>query len=64
MNIEKYKKLLNLTAEKRKVEYMAKRRGNEFFFTYDEKTKLRAINAKIDRILEAIPKEAIPQTIF
>lgn len=64
MNLEKYKKLLNLITEKRQIESWAKRRGNEFFFTYDEKSKLRAINAKIDRILEATPKEATPQTIF
>lgn len=61
---EKYKKLITLVAEKRKIEGWAKRRGNEFFYTYDEKSKLRSINAKIDRILEGQPKEATPQTIF
>lgn len=63
-SIEKYKKLVALIAEKRKIEEWAKRRGNEFFYTYDEKSNLRSINAKIDRILEAQPKEAKPQTIF
>lgn len=63
-SIEKYKKLVALIAEKRKIEEWAKRRGNEFFYTYDEKSKLRSINTKIDRILEAQPKEAKPQTIF
>lgn len=61
---EKYKKLISLVAEKRKIEMWAKRRGNEFYFTYDEKAKLRAINAKLDKFIENQPKESTPQTIF
>lgn len=64
MIAEKYKKLITLIAEKRQIESRAKRRGSEFSFTYDEKAKIRNINAKIDRILESQPKEATPQTIF
>ena len=64
MQIEKYKKLLELTIEKRKVEDWAKRRGGEFFYTVDEKAKLRGINAKIDRLIESQPAEAIPQKMF
>lgn len=62
--IEKYKKLIVLVAEKRRIENWAKRRGNEFYFTFDEKAKIRGINAKIDRLLDNQPKEPIPQTIF
>lgn len=64
MQIEKYKKLLELTIEKRKVEDWSKRRGGEFHYTVDEKAKLRAINAKIDRVIESQPAEAIPQKMF
>lgn len=62
--IETHKKLFTLVAEKRRIELWAKRRGNEFFYTYDEKSKLRSINEKIDRILESQPKEATPQKLF
>lgn len=64
MNPETNKKLYTLIAEKRRIEKWAKRRGNEFFFTYDEKSKLRSLNEKIDRIIEAQPKEATPQKLF
>lgn len=63
-SIEKHKKLIALVAEKRQIENWAKRRGNEFSFTYDEKAKIRSINIKLDRILDTQPKEATPQTIF
>lgn len=62
--IEKYKKLVALIAEKRQIEIWAKRRGNEFFYTFDEKIKIRALNSKIDRMLDNQPKEPITQTIF
>ena len=62
--IEKYKKLVALIAEKRKIENWAKRRGNEFFYSFDEKIKIRVLNSKIDRILDNQPKEPITQTIF
>lgn len=64
MIAEKYKKLITLIAEKRQIENWAKRRGNEFSFTYDEKAKIRNINAKIDRIIESQQKQATPQSIF
>ncbi len=64
MTPEKSKKLLELTKEKRRIEIWAKKRGNEFYFTYDEKANLRSINAKIDRLIEAEPAQAKPQKLF
>ena len=61
-NLERYKKVVELTREKRTIEFWAKRRGGEFHYTMDEKAKLRAINDKIDKHLQVIPKEIIPQT--
>lgn len=60
-NLEKYKKVVELTREKRTIENWAKRRGGEFHYTMDEKSKLRAVNDKIDRMLQGIPKEIIPK---
>jgi|GEM_PF-4146197 len=50
---ERHQKLVILTKEKRSIETRAKRRGNEFFFTYDEKTAIRSLNQKIDMLLES-----------
>jgi hypothetical protein len=64
MTPEKYRKLVQLNKDKRKIEIRAKRRGNEFFYTYDEKSSIRSINAKIDRLIKAEPGEAKPQILF
>lgn len=61
-NLEKYKKVVELTREKRSIEIWAKRRGGEFHYTMDEKSKIRALNDKIDRLLITIPKEIIPKS--
>lgn len=53
---ERHQKLVSLTKEKRSIETRAKRRGNEFYFTFDEKANLRSLNAKIDRLLESQPE--------
>jgi hypothetical protein len=50
---ERHQKLISLTKQKRAIESRAKRRGNEFYFTFDEKAEIRSLNGKIDRLIES-----------